>query len=48
MVVSTMYLVVTVTVDRRQVILSVIAALAIQVMDFNHGFRRENESTGLA
>ena len=48
-VVSTVYLVVTVTVDRRQVVIPVVAVIAIEVMDFDQRWRREeDESTRLA
>jgi hypothetical protein len=47
-VVSTVYLVVTVTVNRRQVAIPVVAVIAIEVMDFDQRWRREDESTRLA
>jgi hypothetical protein len=46
--VLTVYLVVTVTVNRRQVVISVVAVIAIAVMDLNPYLRHEDESTGLA
>ena len=46
--VSTVYLVVTVTVNRRQVVISVVAVIPIEVMDFDQRLRREDESTGFA
>jgi hypothetical protein len=46
--VSTVYLVVTVTVDRRQVVLPVVAVIPIEVMAFDLRWRREDEFTGLA
>ena len=46
--ISTMYLVVTVTVNRRQVVIPVVAVIAIEVMDFDQRLRREHESTGFA
>jgi hypothetical protein len=42
------YLVVTVTVNRRQVVIPVIAVIAIKMMDVDQCWRREDESTGLA
>jgi len=47
-VVSTVYLVVTVTVNRRQVAIPVVAVIAIEVMDFDQRLRREDESTRFA
>jgi hypothetical protein len=47
-VVSTVYLVVTVTVNRRQVAIPIVAVIAIEVMDFDQRLRREHESTGFA
>ena len=46
--VSTVYLVVTVTVNRRQVAIPVVAVIAIEVMDFDQCLRREDESTRFA
>ncbi len=46
--VSTVYLVVTVTVNRREVAIPVVAMILIEVMDFDHRSRRENESAGSA
>jgi len=43
----TVYLVVTVTVNRRQVVIPVVAVIAIEVMDFDQRWRREDESTRL-
>ena len=45
---STVYLVVTVAVNRRQVGIPVIAVIAIEMMGFDQRFRRENESTSYA
>ena len=45
---STVYLVVTVTMDHRQVVIPVVAVLAIEVMDFDQRLRREDKSTGFA
>ena len=42
--VSTVYLVVTVTVNRRQVAIPVVAMIPIEVMDFDPRLRREDES----
>ncbi len=44
--ISTMYLVVTVTVNRRQVTIPVVTVIAIEVMDLDQRLRREHESTG--
>ena len=46
--VPTVYLVVTVTVNRHQVVIPVVAVITIEMMDFNQCLRREDESTGLA
>ncbi len=46
--VSTVYLVVTVTVNRRPVAIPVVAVIAIEVMDFDQRLRREDESTRFA
>jgi hypothetical protein len=45
---STVYLVVTVTVNRRRIVIPVVAVIAIEVMDLNRRWRREDESTSLA
>ena len=45
--VSTVYLVVTVTVNRRQVAIPIVAVLTIEVMDFDQRLRREHESNGV-
>jgi len=42
------YLVVTVTVDRRKVAVSVIAMVSIPMMELDQGIRGEEESTGWA
>lgn len=42
--VSTVYLVVTVTVNRRQVAMPVVAVFAIEVMGLNQRLWREDES----
>ena len=47
-VVSAVYLVVTVTVNCRQVAIPVVAVIAIEVMDFDQRLRREDESTRFA
>jgi hypothetical protein len=47
-VVSTVYLVVTVTVNRHQVAIPVVAVIAIEVMGFDQGLQREDESTRFA
>ena len=46
--VSTVYLVVTVAVDRRQVAIPVMAMITIKVMGFDQRLRREDKSTGFA
>ena len=45
---STVYLVMTVTMNHRQVDISVVRPIAIAVMAFDQGFRREEESARLA
>ena len=44
---STVYLVVTVTVNRPEIDVPVVVVIAIKVMDFNQRIGRENESTGI-
>ena len=46
--VATVYLVVTVTMNRRQVVIPVVAVVAIQMMDFDQRLRRKDESAGFA
>ena len=45
---STVYLVMTVTMNRRQVAVPVVRSLAIDVMEFDQVFRREEEAARLA
>ena len=45
-VVSTVYLVVTVTMNRRQVVIPIVAVVAIEMMDFDQRMRREDEFAG--
>jgi hypothetical protein len=42
------YLVVTVTVDRRKIDVPIVVVITIEMMDFNKCIRREDESTGCA
>ena len=46
--VPTVYLVVAVTMNHRQVVIPVIAVITIEVMDFNHRLGHEDKSTALA
>ena len=46
--VPTVYLVVTVTVNCRQVVIPVVAVITIKVMDLDQHIRHEDKSTGLA
>ena len=46
--VSTVCLVVTVAVNRRQVAIPVVTVIAIEMVDFDQRWWRENKSTGLA
>jgi len=45
---STVYLVMTVTMERRQVAIPVVRPIAIAVMEFDQVFRREVESARFA
>ena len=44
---STMYLIVTVTVNRPSVYVPIVMMVSIEMMDFNQCFGHENESTGI-
>ena len=45
---STVYLVVTVTVNRQEVIELVVLVITIEMVEFHKGLRHENESASLA